>query len=593
MTTLTVTTLSDSTGHSGLSLRDALTLANSSSTGDVIVFQAGLAGTITLEQGQLTVANSVTISGDTNGDKHADITISGNSANRIFDVTAGTSTFDALVLRDGVSTAGGAIRLKQGATLTVDHSTITSNQTIDAGPGDWSRGGGIDSYGTLTLKNTTVEQNTAYDHGGGVHNGGTFTAINSTFNDNSTSGFGGGVLSDGVSFNATNITVSGNTATVGGGIVNEATFIANNITVTGNSSGPYGSGVFNSGHLFAVHNSIILGNGPGGINGELFGTVSATGVNIIGSGSDTNSGDGIINASSVEAVFGNYSLADNGGPVQTIMLVAGSNPAVDAASGSGIPVTDARGVFRTGVADLGAVERVSVVVLDPTPDPTPAPQPDPQPDPTPAPTPTPVPEPSALNVVKGTTRLDVLDGLAGRDAIYAYAGQDIVRGHSGDDRLLGGLGNDRLYGDYGDDSVLGGLGSDRVSGGAGNDKLYGQSGNDLLNGGLGDDRLTGGYGNDRFAFSNLWSKDTITDFNTIYDRIYLNHNVFAGLLEGRLNEPELGFGTAAQDDHVRITYNSATGDLSFDEDGSGAIEAVTFAKLGVGLFLTADDFFIY
>ncbi len=390
MTTLTVTTLSDAVGNSGLSLREALAIANSSSTVDTIVFASGLSGTITLEQGQLTISSNVTISGDNTGDSIADIAISGNNSSRIFNVTSGSSTVDALVLKNGVSNLGGAILVSTGAALTVDHSVITSNQTV-AGQPEASRGGGIANLGTLVVKNSTVDHNTAFDHGGGVFNRGNFTATNSTFNDNSAGSSAGGILSDSGLFTATSITVSGNNAVLGGGIVNESQFVAHNITVSLNNGGNYGSGLFNTGSA-QVSNSIILGNGPGGVSGEVFGPINASGLNIIGSGSDTNGSDGVINAS-FSSVFGNNDLADNGGAVSTIMLAAGGNPAVNAASGSGIPGTDARGLYRVGGADLGALERDASYVITPDPDPAPdpTPVPTPVPDPTPAPVPTPVP----------------------------------------------------------------------------------------------------------------------------------------------------------------------------------------------------------
>jgi predicted outer membrane repeat protein len=599
MTTLTVTTLSDAAGHAGLSLRDALAVANSSASGDQIVFAAGLSGTLVLEQGQLTIASNVTISGDNTGDSVADITISANGSSRIFYVASGSSTLDALTLRDGVATSGGAVLIARGASLTVDHSTITSNQTIAGATGS-SRGGGISNLGNLTVKNTTVEQNTAYEHGGGIYNGGTLTAINSTINDNSARDTGGGVLSDGGLFVATNITVSGNTAMIGGGIANEYILNAHNITVTLNSSGDYGSGVFNTG-TFNVANSIILGNGPGGINAEVFGAINASGVNIVGAGFDTNASDGLINAPSVAAVFGNNGLVDNGGPVETIMLAANANPAVDAAFGGGIPATDARGHVRVGVADLGALERDNLPVPDPvpTPDPTPTPVPDPlpTPEPDPVPTPDPAPEPApapvVLNVIKGTAYGDTVVGTNEKDVIYTYYGNDIVYSSAGDDRIYGSVGDDRLYGQYGDDIIVGGKGNDALSGGSGSDRIAGQYGNDKITGGYGDDILSGGRGYDRFVFDNLTSIDTVTDFDVRYDRIYLNHSVFNGLATGQLGDSKLVVGWGAEHYYNHVIYNPATGDLSFDIDGNGSVEAVTFASLKPWLDLTASDIYVY
>jgi Ca2+-binding RTX toxin-like protein len=49
-------------------------------------------------------------------------------------------------------------------------------------------------------------------------------------------------------------------------------------------------------------------------------------------------------------------LADNGGPTETMALLAGS-PAIDSGSNSAAPSTDQRGDSRVGTADIGAFER--------------------------------------------------------------------------------------------------------------------------------------------------------------------------------------------------------------------------------------------
>src|SRR5262249_41903768 len=81
----------------GLSLREALALANADPDADTITFQAGLTGTIMLASGELTILTDVTIEGGTPGL----ITIDGNYASRVFDVTAGTSTLHALTMTHG------------------------------------------------------------------------------------------------------------------------------------------------------------------------------------------------------------------------------------------------------------------------------------------------------------------------------------------------------------------------------------------------------------------------------------------------------------------------------------------------------------
>jgi Ca2+-binding RTX toxin-like protein len=535
MANFIVTTLSDAAAHSGLSLRDALALANRDASADTIQFAAGLAGTISLAQGQLRISSDVTIIGDTNGDRKADITISGNDSNRVLSVESGTSSIESLTLRDGTATKGGAVLVAQGAALSIDYSRITSSQTV-ATTGDGSRGGGIANLGTLHILNSTIDQNSAYNHGGGIHNGGTLTITNSTLSGNSARGIGGGVLSDGGPMTATNLTVANNRAAQGGGIVNEFVFTGRNLTVTGNTGDGYGNGVFNTGSA-SLSNSIILGNGESP-SAELFGRISAFGRNIVGTGNDTNGSDGVVTADSRAAVFGGFALADNGGPVQTIRLANGDNPAVNAASGGNIPATDARGLFRNGVADLGALEKDGLFAAPTVP---------------------------VSNTIKGTAGSERIVGTVGNDVIFALSGEDLA---------TGGIGDDKIYGNYGAD------------------RLFGSSGNDFLSGGYGDDILVGGAGSDTFHFNNLISIDQITDFNPVDDTISLTKFAFSGLQSGDLASSAFVVASRALDALDRVIYNKATGALSFDRDGTGSHAAVVFAELKPGLSLTADDFLI-
>src|SRR5262249_28748648 len=80
--TFTVTNLNDA-GFG--SLRNAIGGANNLAGADVIVFQPGLTGTLTLTSGPLQVTDSVTITGPGAGA----LTISGNNVSRIFLVDDG------------------------------------------------------------------------------------------------------------------------------------------------------------------------------------------------------------------------------------------------------------------------------------------------------------------------------------------------------------------------------------------------------------------------------------------------------------------------------------------------------------------------
>jgi cysteinyl-tRNA synthetase len=165
---------------------------------------------------------------------------------------------------------------------------------------------------------------------------------------------------------------------------------------------------------------------------------------------------------------------------------------------------------------------------------------------------------------------------------------------------------DRLVGTYeGDpayirptshaDRLRGSMLADHIDALGGNDRLNGRGGNDRLDGGSGKDVLTGGAGRDQFVFDSRLGKaniDTISDFETGNDRILLDHHVFTRLDKGALDISAFVIGAQAADATDRIIYDSDTGRLFYDADGSGAGKAMAFARLDAGLNLTDNDFHI-
>lgn len=165
------------------------------------------------------------------------------------------------------------------------------------------------------------------------------------------------------------------------------------------------------------------------------------------------------------------------------------------------------------------------------------------------------------------------------------------------DSIGSGAGNDYLDGGDGNDFLDGGAGNDCLLGGAGNDQLQGGPGNDYLDGGSGSNWLAGGSGNDSFYFGDLLpgNVETIGDFSHHDDQILLDHNVFVGLATGTLSSS--AFGLIGRGAHVdssdRILYNAQTGDLYFDQDGSGtAHQAIRFANIANHASLSASDFLV-
>lgn len=202
----------------------------------------------------------------------------------------------------------------------------------------------------------------------------------------------------------------------------------------------------------------------------------------------------------------------------------------------------------------------------------------------------------------GTAAADRLIGREGADSIAAEAGNDLVFGLEGNDTLSGGGGNDRLNGGSGNDTINGDAGSDQLYGEAGEDRLSGGRGNDTLRGGTGNDILTGNEGSDRFNFFNpaLDGIDTITDFDVTQDivGIYVGNSITRSVFQTSglaVNSPiaanQFRVGLQAASSSDRLIYNSSTGALFFDADGTGAAAQVQIAQISTGLALTSANFF--
>ena len=160
---------------------------------------------------------------------------------------------------------------------------------------------------------------------------------------------------------------------------------------------------------------------------------------------------------------------------------------------------------------------------------------------------------------------------------------------SGADTFSLGNGNDAFRGFAGDDKMLGH---------GGNDMLLGDAGNDWINGGSGSDMLTGGAGRDSFVFDSkpvAAQYDLITDFYPVDDTIRLENAIFTKLAAtGALNaafftKNALG---VAKDANDYIVYETDTGKLFYDADGSGKGAAVLIATLANKAAITAADFVV-
>jgi serralysin len=217
----------------------------------------------------------------------------------------------------------------------------------------------------------------------------------------------------------------------------------------------------------------------------------------------------------------------------------------------------------------------------------------------------------SANVLKGRAGNDVLAGGRGRDTLDGGAGADTLAGGAGSDTLsyasatsgvtvklwkttaqdTKGAGKDtltsieNLSGSRFDDRLTGSNGNNIIQGGAGNDWLYGHRGQDWL---------TGDAGADRFVFNTLdYATDIITDFEIGVDKVAISNTVFKGLgADGVLSAALFVVGSAALDANDRVVYDSATGYVSYDNNGTGVGGIHILALVGAGLALTAADVLI-
>lgn len=130
-------------------------------------------------------------------------------------------------------------------------------------------------------------------------------------------------------------------------------------------------------------------------------------------------------------------------------------------------------------------------------------------------------------------------------------------------------------------AILGNSAANVLNGGAGNDKL---------DGGIGTNTLTGGSGRDIFKITTTGHVDTFTDFVVADDTTQLENSVFTALTTlGTLSVSQFRIGSKALDANDFIIYNSATGKLLYDADGSSGGVAIEIATVGAGLAMTNAD----
>ena len=346
------------------SLRQAIYDANANPGADTITFASSLAGqTITLTSGELDLTDTTGTTTIT-GLGANQLTISGNNASRVFDISGAIVDISGLTISNGYSVNDSGGGVFNGGTVTISNCTISGNlasangggienvgtatitgSTISGNSGQFGGGlqnltgsltitgstisgnsaagdgGGINNLATLTITNTTISANLCGSAGGGIINGGSLTLDDSTVSEN-TSVDGGGCIENAGDGTATitNSTISGNSTTrEGGGIDNAGTVTLSNSTISENSAGIGGGGIFVDGGWATIIGSSISGNsadGGGGIGNDGWLTI----INSSISGNSTSEygeGGGIVNGRSASitssTISGNSSSLQGGG----------------------------------------------------------------------------------------------------------------------------------------------------------------------------------------------------------------------------------------------------------------------------------------
>lgn len=364
-----------------------LTIADGYTTGGLTGWGGGIENRGTLSVTDCTITGNFAEFGGGGIDNHGPLTVTGcvlsnntttaslgGGGGGIYS-SNGNVTVAASSFSGNSGQQGGAI-INNGGTLNVDTSTFSQNH---AGVG----GGVFNVFGTGTITNSTFANNAADTSagyaGGGVANSGNgkLTVSGCTFTGNSAgtatiNGGGGAVYNQDSILTLVNSTLYGNSAHLGGGIDNHfsvsiTVLNVSSSTIVGNSAG-VGGGVNNSGGTLGAFNTIVAGNTAPG-SPDVGGALASQGHNLIGNGTGGSgyaSTDHVGTAASpIDPMLG--PLQNNGGPTQTMALLAGS-PAIDGGDNANAPAFDQRGPGYPRIVgstiDIGAYE--SQVSSNPT-----------------------------------------------------------------------------------------------------------------------------------------------------------------------------------------------------------------------------------
>ena len=245
-------TVTNTDNNGAGSLRQAVLDANVAAGANTITFDTTVFSTpqtITLTSGDIVFTNSANSNATIIGPGANLLTISGNTASKIFTAL-------------------------ETPVVSISGMTLTGGNGVGTAPGN-TFGGAIYNQGDMTLTDMVITANTSASDGGGVYNStddvmrivNCVISNNTSNSDGNTSGLGGGILNIG-NMTITGSTISGNTAAgtnlSGGGIYSERQLAILNSTITGNRASGSGGGITfpvnSTGAFMTVSNSTISDN---------------------------------------------------------------------------------------------------------------------------------------------------------------------------------------------------------------------------------------------------------------------------------------------------------------------------------------------
>jgi Zn-dependent metalloprotease len=221
-------------------------------------------------------------------------------------------------------------------------------------------GGGLLNTGTANLNRVTIRYNRA-DSGGGVNSGGPLTIENSAIYGNFSASSGGGVQNSNA-LTMRNVSIIGNEAqSNGGGFVTNSSMavVLNNVTISGNIAGEMGGGIQNDRPSYLlplpqINNSIVAGNEAPLANDCM--SKFELNYSLVQDITSCTGATGTTNKFGVDPQLMGFLPVQGYAPLRSSSpAVNGGNPAAPDSGGLTCAVTDQRGASRT-ICDMGAYE---------------------------------------------------------------------------------------------------------------------------------------------------------------------------------------------------------------------------------------------